>query len=94
MMVSERLSVYLHNSLTGQLWLDDTSRFSFQYDYSYIEDPDAIPLSLSLPLREEPYLNDTARPFFSNLLPEGEIRSLIAKSKESRPSGPGFAFAP
>ena len=82
MMVSEKLSVYLHNSLAGQLWLDDTSRFSFQYDYSYIEDPDAIPLSLSLPLREEPYLNDTARPFFSNLLPEGEVRSLVAKIKQ------------
>ena len=82
MMVSEKLSVYLHNSLAGQLWLDDTSRFSFQYDYSYIEDPDAISLSLSLPLREEPYLNDTARPFFSNLLPEGEVRSLVAKIKQ------------
>ena len=82
MMVSEKLSVYLHNSLAGQLWLDDTSRFSFQYDYSYIEEPDAIPLSLSLPLREEPYLNDTARPFFSNLLPEGEVRSLVAKIKQ------------
>jgi serine/threonine-protein kinase HipA len=82
MMVSEKLSVYLHNSVAGQIWLDDTSRFSFQYDYSYIEDPDAIPLSLSLPLREEPYLNDTARPFFSNLLPEGEVRSLVAKIKQ------------
>lgn len=82
MMVSEKLSVYLHNSLAGQIWLDDTSRFSFQYDYSYIENPDAIPLSLSLPLREEPYLNDTARPFFSNLLPEGEVRSLVAKIKQ------------
>jgi serine/threonine-protein kinase HipA len=82
MMVSERLSVYLHNSLAGQLWLDDTSRFSFQYDPGYIEDRDAIPLSLSLPLREEPYINDTPRPFFSNLLPEGEIRSLIAKIKQ------------
>ena len=82
MMVSEKLRVYLHNSLAGQLWLDDTSRFSFQYDPGYIENPDAIPLSLSLPLREEPYINDTARPFFSNLLPEGEVRSLIAKIKQ------------
>ena len=82
MMVSERLSVYLHNSLAGQLWLDDTSRFSFQYDPGYIEDPGAIPLSLSLPLNKEPYINDTARPFFSNLLPEGEVRSLVAKIKQ------------
>ena len=81
-MAAERLSVYLHNSLAGYLWLSDTSRFSFQYDHSYLEDPDAIPLSLSLPMREVPYVNDTARPFFSNLLPEGEVRSLIAKIKQ------------
>ena len=81
-MVAERLSVYLHNSLAGYLWLSDTSRFSFQYDHNYLEHPDAIPLSLSLPMREAPYVNDTARPFFSNLLPEGEVRSLIAKIKQ------------
>ena len=81
-MVAERLSVYLHNSLAGYLWLSDTSRLSFQYDPGYLEGPDAIPLSLSLPMREAPYVNDTARPFFSNLLPEGEVRSLIAKIKQ------------
>jgi serine/threonine-protein kinase HipA len=81
-MASARLSVYLHTSLAGHVWLDDTRRFSFQYDTDYLEDPDAIPLSLSLPLRGEPYTNDTARPFFSNLLPEGEVKSLIAKIKQ------------
>jgi serine/threonine-protein kinase HipA len=81
-MVADRLSVYLHNSLAGYLWLSDTSRFSFQYDPNYLEDPNAMPLSLSLPVREAPYVNDTARPFFSNLLPEGEVRSLIAKIKQ------------
>lgn len=33
-------------------------------------------------MRGDPYINDTARPFFSNLLPEGEIRSLIGKIKQ------------
>ena len=81
-MVAERLSVYLHNCLAGYLWLSDTSRFSFQYNPGYLENPDAIPLSLSLPMTETPYVNDTARPFFSNLLPEGDVRSLIAKIKQ------------
>ena len=81
-MASERLSVYLHNSLIGYLWLSETSRFSFQYEPGYLENPEAIPLSLSLPIRKAPYVNDTARPFFSNLLPEGEVRSLIAKIKQ------------
>jgi len=33
-------------------------------------------------MREAPYVNDMARPFFSSLLPEGEVRSLIAKIKQ------------
>jgi serine/threonine-protein kinase HipA len=39
----------------------------------------AVPLSLSLPLVEQPYEDDTARPFFANLLPEAEIRKIIAR---------------
>jgi len=81
-MKSDRLSVYLHNRLTGHLWLSGTNRLSFRYDPSYLENQNAIPLSLSLPLREAPYTNDTARPFFSNLLPEGEVRSLICQIKQ------------
>lgn len=79
---SQKLGVYLHNEFTGYLWLDESRRFSFQYDPGYLKNSDAIPLSLSLPLREGPYLADKARPFFSNLLPEGEVRSLIAKIKQ------------
>jgi len=82
MMVPIRLRAYLHNSLSGLLWLDDNRRFSFQYDPNYLKSPAAIPLSLSLPLREEPYTNDTPRSFFSNLLPEGEVRPLIARIKQ------------
>ncbi|MCP4627066.1 MAG: hypothetical protein GY850_26690 [bacterium] len=65
-MASGRLSVYLHNSAAGQLWLDDTSRFAFQYDPGYLKDPAAVPLSLSLPLRAEPFLDDTARQMSSS----------------------------
>jgi serine/threonine-protein kinase HipA len=80
-MVQEKLSVYLHNSFTGYLWLSDPNRYSFQYDPDYLENPNAMSLSLSLPLREAPYVDDTARPFFSNLLPEGEVRAIIARIK-------------
>jgi len=73
---------FSNKSVVGPLWLDEANRFSFQYDPGYIEEPTVIPLSLSLPLREEPFINDTSRPFFSNLLPEGEVKSLIAKIKQ------------
>jgi serine/threonine-protein kinase HipA len=73
------LDVYLRNRLAGRLWLDERRRFSFRYEGQWVMDPHATPLSLSLPLKTEPYTDDSARPFFANLLPEGEIRRLIAR---------------
>jgi serine/threonine-protein kinase HipA len=76
---SPGLDVYFRDRLAGKLWLDERRRFVFQYDTGWLKGSHIFPLSLSLPLRPEPYADDAARPFFANLLPEGEIRELIAK---------------
>jgi serine/threonine-protein kinase HipA len=76
------LSVFLCNRFVGKLWTDEKQRFVFQYDRKYLESPDAMALSYSLPLTEAAYENDASRPFFSNLLPEGEVRSIISKIKQ------------
>ncbi len=73
------LDVHFRDRLAGCLWLDERRRFVFQYDEGWLKSSGVFPLSLSLPLRQEPYTDDAARPFFANLLPEGEIRELIAK---------------
>ncbi len=73
------LDVFFHGRLAGQLELDERRRFVFQYSSGWIESPHAVPLSLSLPLRRGSYCDDAARPFFANLLPEGEIRKLVAR---------------
>ncbi|MEI8173798.1 MAG: type II toxin-antitoxin system HipA family toxin [Deltaproteobacteria bacterium] len=73
------LDVYFRDRLVGSLRLDEQRRFVFQYETEWIEDSHAIPMSISLPLRLEPYAADSARPFFANLLPEGEIRRLITR---------------
>ncbi len=75
----DRLGVYLHERLVGYLWLDERQRFIFQYDMAWIDQPGSIALSLALPLQKEPYADDLARPFFANLLPEAEIRRVIAR---------------
>lgn len=81
-MNSKKLCVYLHNHLVGHFWLGDKHRFEFRYNPHYFSATDAMPLSLSLPLREAPYIDGAAKAFFKNLLPEGEVRSLIAKIKQ------------
>jgi serine/threonine-protein kinase HipA len=74
-----RLNVYCRDHLVGRLWLDERRRFVFEYDAGWLGQKGTIPLSLSLPLRKEPYIDATARPFFANLLPESEIRKMIAR---------------
>ena len=75
----KELNVFLGRNCVGVLGLDSNGGFCFQYASAWIDRPDAIPLSLSLPLRKEPFKNDLARPFFVNILPEQEIRRKIAR---------------
>lgn len=77
--LENRLDVFFRDHLVGRLWLDERRRFVFQYDGAWLRDTHAIPLSLSLPLQDEPYVDDAARPFFSNLLPEAEVRKMLAR---------------
>jgi len=71
--------VYLRDHSVGHQWLDERRRFVFQYNLSWLTSRHATPLSLSLPLQEEPYTDDAARPFFANVLPEGEIRRILTR---------------
>jgi len=73
------LDVYLREKKIGRLWMDEKRRFVFQYDGAWVRQKGAVPLSLHLPLREEIFLDDLSRPFFSNLLPEAEIKRIIAQ---------------
>jgi serine/threonine-protein kinase HipA len=73
------LNVFYRDQACGRLWLDESRRFVFAYNPEWLRQPESFPLSLSLPLRPEVYADDAAHPFFANLLPEGELRQLIAK---------------
>jgi serine/threonine-protein kinase HipA len=73
------LVVSIDNDVVGRLWLDDRKQFCFSYDNKWLE-RSRIPLSLSLPLRAEPYLDDQSHSFFANLLPEEKMRTLIARN--------------
>lgn len=77
--MSDRLCVYLNDALVGFLLLDEGRQFHFRYTSSWVNDHKAIPLSLSLPIQTVPFEHDEARSFFSNLLPEAELRQVIAR---------------
>ncbi len=53
----------------GTLTDTDTGELTFHYAPAYLAQPQAYPISLSLPLREKPYGDWASRTFFQNLLP-------------------------
>ncbi len=52
---------------------------TFTYDPQWVSRPDAVPVSVTLPLQSEPYITDGLHPFFENLLPEGWLLELATK---------------
>jgi serine/threonine-protein kinase HipA len=54
-------------------------RLNFCYAPGWLSHKDAVALSASLPLQAEPFDDGKARPFFAGLLPEGQMRRLIAQ---------------
>lgn len=72
------LDVWLFANRVGTLSLAE-GHLSFAYHGNWLTNPDAVPLSCSLPLQPEPFDDHQARAFFAGLLPEGRLRQLIAK---------------
>ncbi len=72
------LEVWLFANRVGTLALVD-GRLNYIYSPDWLSRKDAIALSNSLPLQEEPFDDRKSRPFFAGLLPEGQMRRLIAK---------------
>jgi serine/threonine-protein kinase HipA len=66
----------------------------FQYDPDWLADPHALPVSLTMPLRAEPYQSRGLHPFFENLLPEGWLLELSTqKLKISKGDAFGLLLA-
>lgn len=73
------LDVYLHDERAGVLERLDGAKLRFTYDRAWLATAET-PISLSLPLGEDPYRDPDCRPFFSGLLPEGEFLRSIART--------------
>lgn len=54
--------------------------YSFAYDKDYLTMPEAQSISLSMPLREEPFQSHTFLPFFDGLIPEGWLLDIAQKN--------------
>ena len=82
------LNVFVRDRVCGRLGLDERRRFVFAYAPGWLREG-GFPLSLSLPLRPEPYVDDEARPFFANPLAERLARG-FAETEEARETVDGI----
>lgn len=86
-----------HVSLDGRHvgLIEETETGSrFTYDPDWVTQATALPISLTLPLREAPYESRGLLPFFENLLPEGWLLELsTAKLKISKDDAFGLLLA-
>ena len=74
------LNVFLSSRLVGRLHRQRSGAVEFQYDPSWLDWDHTLPISISLPLREDRYLGDPVTAVFDNLLPDPEpVRRRIAE---------------
>ncbi len=63
------LNVFHEANRVGSYIRDSSGRIKFQYDSSWL-DNQRFPISLTMPLQEQPYSGTIVDTFFSNLLPD------------------------
>lgn len=74
------LSVYLNSRRVGTLSKAASGAIDFIYDPDWLSLKSALPVSLSLPLREDRYIGEPVIAVFDNLLPDNaDIRKRLAE---------------
>jgi serine/threonine-protein kinase HipA len=77
-MTEAPLYVYHGENEIGRIALDLEGRFVFNYCSEWLDHPSSFPISLSMPFGKERYGKE-AQAYFSNILPEGALRTLICQ---------------
>ncbi len=67
-------------------WLtQDEQGYHFVYDKAYMAQPDARPVSLTLPVQEATFNANVLFPFFDGLIPEGWLLEIAGKNWKLNP---------
>ena len=78
-----KANVFYHEHLAGTLEESD-SGYRFVYSKDFVRT--GKPISLSLPLREEPFESAELFPFFSGMNSEGWYREIVCATKKIDPA--------
>lgn len=79
-----KAAIKIDTAFVGSLVQNELG-YHFQYDSAYLLHPNARPVSLTLPLKKEPYTSNVLFPFFDGLIPEGWLLDIAEKNWKLNP---------
>lgn len=79
-------SVLYDKLVAGKLIETDDGEYIFQYDVVYLEGKESEPITLTMPLRSEPYKDKRLFAFFEGLIPEGWLLDIASKNWKLNPN--------
>jgi serine/threonine-protein kinase HipA len=59
---------------------EDEDGYRFTYYPSYLDNPKAVAVSLTLPMQTDPHFSHTLHPFFDGLIPEGWLLDVVERT--------------
>ena len=79
MNILRQAGVFVRDRFAGLIQETDEG-YRFTYDSVYLNTPCANAVSLTLPLRAEPFVSRTLFPFFDGLIPEGWLLGVVSRN--------------
>ena len=77
--------VYIQDRYAGMISETDEG-YCFAYDPGYLENKNAVPVSLTLPLSDNEYKSMVLFPFLDGLIPEGWLLEIVTRNWKIDPN--------
>jgi len=79
-----KAEIKIYDTTAG--WLaEDENGYHFNYESSYLKSSNPDSISLTLPLKEQPYTSKIFFPFFDGLIPEGWLLDIAQNNWKLNP---------
>jgi serine/threonine-protein kinase HipA len=79
-----KAEIKIYDTTAGWL-VEDENGYHFNYDSSYLNSLNPDPISLTLPLKEQPYTSKILFAFFDGLIPEGWLLDIAQNNWKLNP---------
>ncbi len=79
-----KAEIKIYDTTAGWL-VEDENGYHFNYNSSYLNSSNPDPISLTLPLKVQPYTSKILFPFFDGLIPEGWLLDIAQNNWKLNP---------